>query len=123
MEIIFFLKSIKDGISDFLYLDKWVLHVILGLFIWTVLVFLSKKRLWASLAVLCAIVGLNEVIDFVEAIASHKIITVYGVAEDIVLSVAIPLCLTVIFLAVDKRASSAKSVGGCGLWKVAHSVI
>jgi len=103
VEIIFFLKSIKDGISDFLYLDKWVLHVILGLFIWTVLVFLSKKRLWASLAVLFVIVGLNEVIDFVEAIASHKIITFYGVAEDIVLSVAIPLCLTIILLALDYK--------------------
>lgn len=106
MEIIFYLKSLKDGISEFLYLDKWLLHIILGLIIWTVLAFLTKKRLWASLAVLCVIVGLNEVIDFVEAIASHKIITVYGVAEDIVLSVAIPLCLTVIFLAVDKRKTS-----------------
>lgn len=87
-------------------MDKWVLHVILGLFIWMVLVFLSKKRLWANLAVLCVIVGLNEIIDFVEAIESHKIITVHGLAEVIVLSVAIPLCLTNILLGLDYKETS-----------------
>jgi len=98
-----YLNSVKNGIVELTGSRKALLHFLLGnaiFFLATAVAVLfgvtTRRAVVYGLLAAAVLAFGNEIIDFAEALLNDKIISPPGILEDLVLSLAGPVCITLV---------------------------